>query len=168
MEKEYLTIRQFAEAVGKSQQAIHQQLETRLKKYVKVIDNRKYIDNTAIREVFGVDDLKEKSSDSINELTSIQVALQVKDEIIKTLKQQIEDLRNDKNNLNEQLKVKDAEIDKLHTEIDRLQTLLDQQQQLHKSLQDQQQLLIESKSNDDSAEAEQPKKRGFFGIFRKV
>lgn len=59
LEKEYLTIRQFAEAVGKSQQAIHQQLETRLKKYVKVIDNRKYIDNTAIREVFGVDNLKE-------------------------------------------------------------------------------------------------------------
>lgn len=157
MEKEYLTIRQFAEAVGKSQQAIHQQLETRLKKYVKVIDNRKYIDNTAIREVFGVDDLKEKSSDSINELTSIQVALQVKDEIIKTLKQQIDGLMSDKEKLNEQLAVKDRQIETLNQ-------LLSQQQALHlKQLEDKQQTEHEQEQKE-----EPPKKRGLFGIFRKV
>jgi len=138
LEQKYLTIRQFAEAVGKSQQAIHQQLETRLKSYVKVIDKRKYIDNTAIREVFGIDDFKEKSSDLSSDLTSIQATLQVKNEMIENLKQQISGLIFDKEKLNEQLTVKDDQIKKL-------QKLLDQEQQLHKQTKDQYQLLLVDK-----------------------
>lgn len=66
---------------------------------------------------------------------------------------QINDLRTDKEKLNEQLAAKDEQIKEL-------QKLLDQEQQLHKQTKDQYQLLLVDK--------EEPERKGFFKrLFRK-
>ena len=52
---DYLTIKEFAEKVGVSQQAIYKQVERKLKNYVKLIDNQKRIDIRALQEVYGIE-----------------------------------------------------------------------------------------------------------------
>ena len=48
MEKEYISIKEFAAAVGVSQQAIYKQLNNKLKPYLKVVDNKKMLEKSAI------------------------------------------------------------------------------------------------------------------------
>lgn len=48
MEKEYLSIKDFAAAVGVSQQAIYKQLNNKLKPYLKVVENKKMLDIAAL------------------------------------------------------------------------------------------------------------------------
>ena len=48
MEKEYLSIKEFAAAVGVSQQAIYKQLNNKLKPYLKVVDNKKMLEKSAV------------------------------------------------------------------------------------------------------------------------
>lgn len=48
MEKEYLSIKEFAAAVGVSQQAIYKQLNNKLKPYLKLVDNKKMLEKTAL------------------------------------------------------------------------------------------------------------------------
>ena len=51
---DYLTIKEFAEKVGVSQQAIYKQVERKLKNYVKLVDNQKMIDIKALQEVYDI------------------------------------------------------------------------------------------------------------------
>lgn len=48
MEKEYLSIKEFAVAVGISQQAVYKQLNNKLKPYLKVVDNKKMLEKSAL------------------------------------------------------------------------------------------------------------------------
>lgn len=48
MEKEYISIKEFAAAVGISQQAIYKQLNNKLKPYLKVVDSKKMLEKSAI------------------------------------------------------------------------------------------------------------------------
>lgn len=48
MEKEYLSIKDFAAAVGVSQQAVYKQLNNKLKPYLKVVENKKMLDIAAL------------------------------------------------------------------------------------------------------------------------
>ena len=48
MEKEYLSIKEFAAAVGVSQQAVYKQLNNKLKPYLKVVDNKKMLEKSAL------------------------------------------------------------------------------------------------------------------------
>lgn len=55
MGTEYLSIKDFAKRAGKSQQAIYKQVERKLNKYIKLVDNQKMIDIRALQEVYGVE-----------------------------------------------------------------------------------------------------------------
>ena len=55
MKTEYLTIKDFAERAGVSQQAIYKQVERKLNNYVKMVENQKMIDIRALQEVYGVE-----------------------------------------------------------------------------------------------------------------
>ena len=55
---ELMTIKAFAEAAGRSQQAIYKQIGTRLASYVHVKDGQKYIERRALDEVFKIDDVQ--------------------------------------------------------------------------------------------------------------
>lgn len=48
MEKQYLSIKEFAAAVGVSQQAIYKQLNNKLKPYLKMIENKKMLEKSAL------------------------------------------------------------------------------------------------------------------------
>ena len=50
MEKDFLTIREVSDLVNKSYQNIYQRCDTSLKKYVSVIDGRRYLHKDVLRE----------------------------------------------------------------------------------------------------------------------
>ena len=52
--KEYLTVSEFAEAVGKSKQAIYKALSTKLNNYSTKLNNQTVIHKDAISNVYGV------------------------------------------------------------------------------------------------------------------
>ena len=47
MKTEYLSVKDFADRAGVSQQAIYKQLNNKLKKYVKVVENKKWTQTTS-------------------------------------------------------------------------------------------------------------------------
>ena len=51
---ELMTIKEFASATGRSQQAIYKQISTRLSAYLHEIDGQKFIERRALFEVFGI------------------------------------------------------------------------------------------------------------------
>ena len=55
---ELMTIKAFAEAAGRSQQAIYKQISTRLASYVHEKDGQKYIERRALGEVFKIGDVQ--------------------------------------------------------------------------------------------------------------
>lgn len=58
MEKEYISIREFAARANISKQRVYQLLEKKLKGYCKTIENRKYIDVSALEEIQKVSSLE--------------------------------------------------------------------------------------------------------------
>lgn len=55
---ELMTIKAFAEAAGRSQQAIYKQIGTRLASYVHEKDGQKYIERRALEEVFKIGEVQ--------------------------------------------------------------------------------------------------------------
>lgn len=102
MEKpgELMTIKAFAEAAGRSQQAIYKQIGTRLASYVHKKGGQKYIERRALQEVFEVGSIqpiqpsKEKKSSEENN---------VEQRLYATLQSTIELLQ-------EQIRVKDQQL----------------------------------------------------------
>ena len=58
MEKEYISIREFAARANISKQRVYQLLEKKLKSYCKTIENKKYIDVSALEELQKVSSLE--------------------------------------------------------------------------------------------------------------
>jgi AcrR family transcriptional regulator len=55
MDSKYITIKEFAKRVGVSPQAIYKQVDNKLNKYVKLVDNHKMIDIRALQEIYDVE-----------------------------------------------------------------------------------------------------------------
>ena len=55
---ELMPIKAFAEAAGRSQQAIYKQIGTRLASYVHEKDGQKYIERRALEEVFKIGEIQ--------------------------------------------------------------------------------------------------------------
>jgi hypothetical protein len=81
--KEYITIKQFAERVGVSNQAVYQRLNKDLDKYIKVVDNKKMLSIKAL-ELFNVKAVEQANSESLTSNSS---------ELTSALKEQIEFLK---------------------------------------------------------------------------
>ncbi len=62
---ELLTIKEFAEASGRSQQTIYKQIATRLSAYLHEIDGQKFIERKALAEVFKIG-IQPKENNSFN------------------------------------------------------------------------------------------------------
>ena len=143
MEKEYLSIKEFATAVGISQQAVYKQLNNKLKEYLKVVDGKKMLDIKAL-------ELYKTSDDSTKNSTSCTTDEQ---QLINWLK--------------EEIKEKNKQIALLQAQIEKEQQLLNQEQQL-RMVEQQKYLELQSKYEEqDNQEPvnvveEKPKKKGFF------
>jgi chromosome segregation ATPase len=130
MEK-YLTIKEFADIVGISTQAVYQRLDKDLKDYYTVIDNKKYLDKDVLTLFRDTVQKNENSSDMVafikNENDVLNQQLEEKDSLLakqledlqsacqakELLAKQIETLNQHITELNQQLLSKDETIAKL-------------------------------------------------------
>lgn len=99
---ELMSIKAFAEAAGRSQQAIYKQIGTRLASYVHEKDGQKYIEQRALDEVFKIGDVQpiqpekpEKSPEVNNNVeqrlyAAMQSTIDLLQEQIRVKDQQIE------------------------------------------------------------------------------
>lgn len=158
MDKEYLSIKEFASAVGVSQQAIYKQLNNKLKGYLKVVEGKKMLDKSAFA-------LFEKQEDSTD----------IKQQLLNVLQTELKEKSLRIESLEKQLAEKDAKIEELRAEMaeknkqteDKLFEVLQKSQQLAENSQQLQGLLTMEQKQEAvvsepvvvSEPEEQPKKR---------
>ena len=63
MEKGYLSIKEFAEAVGMTQQGVYKQLNKKLKPYLKVVENKKMLEKSKSKYAFEIVQLAKEIAD---------------------------------------------------------------------------------------------------------
>lgn len=113
IEDEYISIKEFAERVGISKQAVYQQLNKRLKSYLIVIDGVKKLSVRAIEEVYEQNDSQVKSKENEQALSKLLI-----------------------DSLNRQLEEKDRQIAELHRLIATSQMQLTESQHRLQELED--------------------------------
>ena len=121
MENELLKISEYAEMRGISKQAVYQQLNKRLKPFVKVVDGKKYL----LKEALTLDEVKRVEQPFNQPFNQVEQPLDTAFFV-------------------SQIEEKDKQIDSLLKQIDNLQELLNQSQRLQAA---DKQLLLENKKN---------------------
>lgn len=158
-DKELLTIKEFSKAVGKTPQAIYQQLNGRLKPFVQIVDNKKMLEKTALWDVFGMNRenlVQELSKDD----HSIQANLE--EVLYEILKEELEAK-------NEQIAILQAELaeERKHSreQADKIAVFADQAQKLQLA---QMKPLI-TEDEEDLAETDiMPEKKGISSFFKRL
>ncbi len=151
MNDEILTIKQFAELAGVTQQAVYKQLNNKLKNYIVIVDGKKRLKKAGLKE------FSDKPGQKIFSTVEQQDNNQFK--TLLSQNQQIIDM------LQQELKEKNEQIAEL-------QRLVDQQQRL--SLIDHNRILeLEEKAKaseqdqDQEQDQEPPKKKRWLSFFQK-
>ena len=182
MEKEYLTVKQFAEMRAVSTQYVYKLLQTKLQPYVVMVDGKKCIDIKAL-EVFSKNDATNfATNDATNFATKVAnpSASSIEEEL-KRINARNEDLIDD---LRAEIKAKDAQLQQMNEKIVSLfetnQRLMENNQKLQLNYQmllgDGKDIEVDAEVNEQDTRAEvepeeekevkkepeQPKKRGFF------
>ena len=137
---DYMNIRELAAACDVSVQYIYQELrnkKSKLNNYLKVIDNKKMIDKSAITEFFKKD-IKQEFKQELNKTLNNN-----DNELIELIKSQLQEK-------DRQLAEKDKQLQEKDKQIAELIKLQDQQQQLTLN---QQQLLITGTEEETSSKA---------------
>ena len=174
MGAEYLSIKDFAKKAGVSQQSLYKRLNNpnnQLNNYVKMVENQKMIDIRALQEVYGVEVEQpiqpiiqpvEQPIQPLLQATieSLSKELERKSEELQAKDKQYADL---KASMEEQLKVKDKQIEHYGK-------LLDQEQQLN-AMNQQKILALETKLEEpnetDPAESDEIPKGFWTRFFKK-
>lgn len=136
-QKEYLSIKEFAEAAGVSKQAVYQRLTGTLKPYVSIKDGVKYLNIRALELYNGDDAVKKLKKNNQEESNSVQV-----DSIVELLKRELDQ--------------KNKQIDELHKLLEQSQVNLSQAQY---RLQ-----LIEDQRNEEPEEKKESWWRRWLGL----
>lgn len=95
---ELMTIKVFAAASGRSQQAIYKQISTRLSAYLHEVDGQKFIERRALFEVFGIGEEVEQCN-----FNTTNRKKDSSDKVIALLEQTIEMLKEDLQEKNKQI-----------------------------------------------------------------
>lgn len=106
MKNGLMTIKEFAEAVGQTQQAIYKQLNKRLTKYVILENGQKYIKSEAVglyEEQQDNNKYSTREQQLNNKLNGAEQLIEAKNEQIKTLQSEIEEKNKQIAFLHEQL-----------------------------------------------------------------
>ena len=117
-QKEYLTIKEFAEAAGVSKQAVYQRLTGALKPYVSIRDGIKYVNIKALNLYKGDDAVKKLKKNNQEESNIVQV-----DSMVELLKRELDE--------------KNKQIDELHKLLEQSQVNLSQAQYRLQLIEDQ-------------------------------
>lgn len=196
MKTEYLSVKDFADRAGVSQQALYKRLNklnNQLNNYIKLVENQKMIDIRALQEVYGVEveqpiqpviqpveqpiqpNLQEEIEEKNDLIEFLKDQLRAKDKQMESMLNECDTTSDEALNeavlkqldiLNEQLKAKDKQIENLTK-------LLDQEQQLN-AMNQQKILALESKleepTDQEPIEPDEPptEQKGFWArIFKK-
>lgn len=151
-EKDFLTVKEFAERAGISTQRVYQLLAKDLQSYCKVIGNTKYINISAL-ERFTAKPICEDLPSDLQALT-------------KSLQDQIDTLQKHNDLLTQQLEVKDKQINTLTESLQATTAALTSAQALHAGT-IQGQLTIQSERSDDVPLTEEAKTGFFKRIFKR-
>lgn len=150
MNKNYLTVAEFAERAGISKQRVYQLLNKRLKQFVQVVDGKKMLDIKALEEFSVKGDCSNIQEDCSRVKQEENTALDLLKTTIDMLQKQLEE--------------KDKTIHELTEALKTEQIQTSQAQALHGG--SMQQMLLEDMNNRKEASENAP--RGFFKrIFRK-
>ena len=136
-QKEYLTIKEFADAAGVSKQAVYQRLTGTLKPYVNIKDGVKYLNIRALELYKGDDAVKKLKKNNQEESNIVQV-----DSMVELLKRELDE--------------KNKQIDELHKLLEQSQVNLSQAQY---RLQ-----LIEDQRNEEPEEKKESWWRRWLGL----
>lgn len=143
---EKISITEFAKRANVSRQSVYKrlsQVDDKLTEYVNLVDNKKMIDIQALEDVYGVEIDKEIDKNDNLESTSCQSNVNLdnpKNQVEDMLLKQIEILQ-------DEIKIKNDQIEQLHK-------LLDQEQQL-RMVSEQKKLELE----DSNSEQKETKKK---------
>lgn len=131
-DKRYLTIKQVADMVGVSRQAVYNQLSTKLKDYLLIVNGQKMIDSEALSEVYGLE------LDKLDSKEDLQNVNQMSSEIER---------------LSKEIEFKNKEIERLYSMLEEHQRLLEQQQQVN-MVQARQIMLLQAPAEEEEKESE--------------
>ncbi len=152
-EKEYFTVKEFAEQAGITTQRVYQLLAKDLQSYCKVIGNTKYINISALERFTTKPICKDLQEDLPSDLQAFTKALQ----------DQIDTLQKHNDLLTQQLEVKDRQINTLTESLQATTAALTSAQALHAGT-IQGQLTMQSERSDDVPQAEETKR----GILKRI
>lgn len=152
--QELLTVKEFAELAGRSKQAIYQQMDSRLKGFVQVVDNKKMLESRALMDVFGVNPEKKIGQTDSNIQAGLEKAL-------------YEILRGELEAKNEQILALQEELaeERRHSreQADKIAVFADQAQKLQLALMQPQ----VTEGEEQSAVEIMPEKRGVFEVVKR-
>ena len=151
-EKDFLTVKQFAEQAGISTQRVYQLLAGDLQEYCKVIASTKYVHISALERF----EKKQTCKDLQEDLTPLAKALQ----------DQIETLQKHNDLLTRQLEVKDKQINTLTESLQATTAALTSAQALHAGTL-QERLTTNCERSDDAPPTEETKTGFFKRIFKR-
>lgn len=152
-EKDFLTVKEFANEAGISTQRVYQLLAKDLQSYCKVIGNTKYINISALERFTAKPICKDLQEDLPSDLQALTKALQ----------DQIDTLQKHNDLLTQQLEVKDKQINTLTESLQATTAALTSAQALHAGT-IQGQLTMQSERSDDVSQAEETKR----GILKRI
>lgn len=153
--KDLLTVKEYAEAVGVSQQAVYQRLNKGLSSFVVEVNGQKFIKRQALEEAHAQKDSSKVEQDSSKDSSKVEQGLNNVDKLLETLAQTVTLLQG-------QLEVKDQQISELNKRLE--QALTNTSQSHYIAAQAQQKQIPEPEpedfTQDGTEEKEQP--RSFF------
>lgn len=165
---QWMTVREFAQSVRMSPQAIYQRLDKDLSSYLKTEKGRKYINSDALELFHLSSDCQEKSSAC--QSVDNQAENELRD-IVKRQEAELEQLRRDNAALTAVLDAERRRADDLNTALQAALQSLQAEQALHAAAISQQKQIETSAEETEPAEpAQDGKKRSlfeFFSFFRK-
>ena len=181
-----VTVKEFAKMAGVSEQSVYKRLTTSLKPYLTMVDNRKMVDISALSEIYNKDIMQPLNNFDSTRFNNLETASesQIQTEL---LQKQIEDLRQDKERLYEELEIKNDQIKSLSEtvanitrQLENSQAQLLREQELlylqmggeppvEETPADEAEIIEEEaeRSPQEEPQQEKPKKRGLFSWLRK-
>lgn len=181
-----VTVKEFAKMAGVSEQSVYKRLTTSLKPYLTMVDNRKMVDISALSEIYNKDIMQPLNNFNSTRFNNLETASesQIQTEL---LQKQIEDLRQDKERLYEELEIKNDQIKSLSEtvanitrQLENSQAQLLREQELlylqmggeppvEETPADEAEIIEEEaeRSPQEEPQQEKPKKRGLFSWLRK-
>lgn len=184
MKTEYITIKEFAEMAGVSQQSIYKRLNKKdnpLQPYFKEVEGKKFLRKTALA-LYEVeyaadieDELPEKEPEIKPEEKAAAAAAKPKEKrdnnerLLDLLEQQLREKDKQLMEKDRQLLEKDKQLSSLLDRLEEANQIINQQQQLTAL---DKKTILEIDEKEETAveplkEPELPRKKGFFGFFRK-